>query len=43
VGAVACRLGGPVAMLSLLTTVALANLLLVGTLWLSSRALRTAK
>ena len=43
VGAVAFRLGGPLAMLSLLTTVALANLLLVGTLWLSSRALRTAK
>jgi predicted MFS family arabinose efflux permease len=43
VGAVAFRLGGPLAMLSLLTTVALANLLLVGALWPSSRALRTAK
>jgi hypothetical protein len=43
VGAVAFRLGGSGAMLSLLTTVALANLLLVGILWQSSRALRAAK
>jgi predicted MFS family arabinose efflux permease len=42
-GAVAFRLGGSGAMLSLLTTVALANLLLVGILWQSSRALRAAK
>jgi hypothetical protein len=42
-GAVAFRLGGSGAMLSLLTTVALANLLLVGNLWQSSRALRAAK
>jgi MFS family permease len=42
-GAVAFRLGGSAAMLSLLTTVAFANLLLVAVLWQSSRALRAAK